>query len=61
MNQKASAINIHDYSPDFAAEIADLFHRAVHAVDPNIYTRAQQEVWAPTPPDYPDLDRATRP
>ncbi len=45
-------MEIQDYAPAFARQIADLFYRAVHAVDPGIYTPEQQEAWAPTPPDY---------
>ena len=45
-------MEIQDYAPAFARQIAELFHRAVHAVDPGIYTPEQQEAWAPTPPDY---------
>ena len=40
------------YASEHAREIADLFHRAVHAVDPQIYSLEQQEAWAPSPPDY---------
>jgi len=40
------------YTPDRSAEIADLFHQSVHAIDPALYTPEQQEAWAPTPPDY---------
>jgi putative acetyltransferase len=32
--------------------IADLFHAAVHAIDDSAYSAAEQEAWAPTPPDY---------
>lgn len=45
-------MNITCYRPEQARELASLFHRAVHAVDPSVYTPAQQEAWAPTPPDY---------
>ncbi|WP_024302126.1 GNAT family N-acetyltransferase [Pseudogulbenkiania sp. MAI-1] len=40
------------YTPDRAIEIADLFHRSVHAIDLSVYTPEQKEAWAPTPPDY---------
>ena len=40
------------YSIDLAPEIANLFHSAVHAIDPSVYSRAEQEAWAPTPVDY---------
>jgi putative acetyltransferase len=40
------------YSVEMAAEIADLFHRSVHAIDPSVYTGEQKEAWAPMPPDY---------
>lgn len=45
-------MNIQNYTADKAREIADLFHRSVHDIDPSIYTLEQQEAWAPTPPDY---------
>ncbi|WP_018151203.1 GNAT family N-acetyltransferase [Leeia oryzae] len=45
-------IEIKSYSEDMAIEIADLFHAAVHNIDSSIYTKEQQEAWAPTPPDY---------
>lgn len=40
------------YSAKRAVEIADLFHKSVHAIDPSVYTPEQQEAWAPTPPNY---------
>ncbi len=36
-----------------SSRLADIFHTAVHAIDPALYTPAAQEAWAPTPPDYP--------
>lgn len=45
-------MHIQSYTESRAAEIADLYHRAVHAIDRSIYTAEQQEAWAPTPPDY---------
>ncbi len=45
-------MEIRDYSARYAVQIADLFHRAVHSVDPGSYSPEQQEAWAPTPPDY---------
>jgi putative acetyltransferase len=45
-------IKIKPYSAHRAAEIADLFHQAVHAIDRSLYTAEQKEAWAPTPPDY---------
>lgn len=50
-------LTIRNYSPDRADEIADLYHRAVHAIDPAVYPAAQQEAWAPTPPDYGSWSR----
>ncbi|MDN2663062.1 GNAT family N-acetyltransferase [Psychromonas sp. 14N.309.X.WAT.B.A12] len=35
-----------------AKEIIDLFYLAVHSIDPNIYSVAQQYAWAPTPINY---------
>jgi putative acetyltransferase len=40
-------IEIKNYHPDFSKEIADLFYLSVHSIDPNIYTKAEQEAWAP--------------
>ena len=45
-------IEVREYSPERAGAIADLFHAAVHAIDPSIYSTVQQEAWAPTPPDH---------
>jgi putative acetyltransferase len=45
-------MNIQTYSPERAAEIADLYHAAVHAIADAVYTPEQKEAWAPTPPDY---------
>lgn len=45
-------MKIEPYTLDRAVEIADLFHRSVHAIDPSVYTPEQKEAWAPTPPDY---------
>lgn len=45
-------MEIKDYQNSDYVEIADLFHGSIHAVDPSIYSMAQLEAWAPTPPDY---------
>lgn len=45
-------MTIQPYTAARSAEIADLFHQSVHAIDPALYTPEQQEAWAPTPPDY---------
>lgn len=45
-------MEIQSYSAKWAVEIADLFHKSVHAIDSAIYTSEQKEAWAPTPPDY---------
>ncbi len=45
-------MKIQRYQPSRAAEIADLFYRAVHAIDSSVYSEAQKEVWAPEPIDY---------
>lgn len=44
-------ITIHPYQDHYATEIAALYHASVHAIDPTIYSKEQQEAWAPTPPD----------
>ncbi|AWL11776.1 hypothetical protein HMF8227_01298 [Saliniradius amylolyticus] len=45
-------IRISSYSPSHARAIADLYHAAVHGIDSLVYSKAQKEAWAPTPPDY---------
>ncbi|MDN3556844.1 GNAT family N-acetyltransferase [Halomonas maura] len=45
-------MDIQAYSADKAMEIADLFYKSVHAIDPLVYTPKQKETWAPTPVDY---------
>lgn len=44
-------VQIRTYQPQDADAIADLYHAAVHAIDPTVYSKEQQEAWAPTPPD----------
>ncbi|ARU49983.1 GNAT family N-acetyltransferase [Sulfurospirillum diekertiae] len=46
-------ITILPYTDACATEITDLHHACVHAIDPHIYSREQQEAWAHTPPNYP--------
>ena len=45
-------INLQPFTREKANQVADLFHRAVHCIDPTLYTVEQKEAWAPTPPDY---------
>ena len=45
-------IKIEPYAQDRANEIADLYHASVHAIDEDTYSKAEQEAWAPTPPNY---------
>ncbi len=45
-------MKIRQYKPDDSAQIADLFHSAVHAIDDTLYSSRQLEAWAPSPPDY---------
>jgi putative acetyltransferase len=45
-------MDIQTYSPDNAREIADLFHKSVHAIAPSLYSSEQKEVWAPALVDY---------
>lgn len=40
------------YIPEYAREITDLFHDAVHRTAGAHYSAEQREAWAPTPPDY---------
>lgn len=45
-------VQIQPYNESRSIEIADLFHRSVHAVNTECYSAKQKEAWAPTPPDY---------
>lgn len=45
-------MRIEVYQAKRATDVADLFHRAVHAIDRKVYCERQKEAWAPTPPDY---------
>jgi len=45
-------MEIQSYSAKWGAEIADLFHQSIHAIDSAVYTPEQKEAWSPTPPDY---------
>ena len=52
MGITASKIEIKPYSSPYASKICDLFHSSIHAIDTDIYSKAQQEAWCSTPPDY---------
>ncbi len=45
-------MKIRHYAASDSREIADLFHDAIHAISPGVYSPGQLEAWAPTPPDY---------
>jgi len=45
-------MEIINYMPKFAHEIADLFHDSVHEMACSHYSKEALEAWAPTPPDY---------
>jgi len=45
-------MEIINYVPNFACEIADLFHDSVHEITRSHYSKEAIEAWAPTPPDY---------
>lgn len=45
-------MQIIQYQKQYITEMCKLFHEAIHAIDPSIYTKAQQEVWRSTLPDY---------
>lgn len=49
---KRDRVILTHYFPEYARDIADLFHSSIHAIDETIYTAEQKEAWAPTPPDY---------
>lgn len=44
-------IKIEKYQANYATEILDVFHAAIHAIDPEIYTKKQQEAWCAALPD----------
>ncbi len=52
MNRSLDNLHITLATPDDSHQLADLFHAAVHSIDPAAYSPEEQEVWAPTPPDY---------
>ena len=52
LGNSASKIEVKPYSSLYATEICDLFHSTIHAIDTDIYSKAEQEAWCPTPPDY---------
>ena len=43
---------IRAYQPSDFIEIANLFHKSVHAIHPSLYSKEELEAWAPTPPNY---------
>lgn len=43
---------IRSYQPSDYIEIANLFHKSVHAIKQSFYSKEELEAWAPTPPDY---------
>jgi putative acetyltransferase len=45
-------MKIRAYQETDHSQIADLFHRTVHAIDRSFYSQAQLEAWAPTPPNH---------
>ncbi|EHQ05728.1 GNAT family N-acetyltransferase [Leptonema illini] len=54
-------IQIIDYSPTMAHQIADLFHASIHRVACRDYTAEELAVWAPFPIDYDHwLERLNR-
>jgi putative acetyltransferase len=45
-------MKIRTYQETDHSQIADLFHRTVHAIDVSFYSQAELEAWAPTPPNH---------
>ncbi len=45
------SMEIRDFIESDVKKIADLFHDSIHAINTNIYSKLQQEAWAPTPPN----------
>ena len=43
---------IRAYQPEDARTLTDIFYRSVHQSTGDCYSPAQQEAWAPSPPDY---------
>ena len=49
---QGARMEIINYMPKYAHEIADLFHDSVHEIGRSYYSKEEIEAWAPTPPDY---------
>ena len=45
-------MEIVNYRVEFADQIAELFHQAVHAIDNSVYSEQQKIAWAPATIDY---------
>jgi putative acetyltransferase len=45
-------MKIRHFKTSDAKDIADLFHRSVHAISTDVYSPEQLEAWSPSPPDY---------
>lgn len=41
-----------EYQPQYSTEIANLFHRSVHALCESMYSLHQKQAWAPKPINY---------
>lgn len=46
------AVRIRLFKPVDAWRVADIFYDSVHAIDPQYYSLAQLNAWAPLPVDY---------
>jgi putative acetyltransferase len=47
-----SNMKITQYLSDNAKEVTDIFYKSVHSIDPAIYSKQQQQAWAPLPINY---------
>ncbi|WP_027855880.1 GNAT family N-acetyltransferase [Marinobacterium jannaschii] len=45
-------LRVRAYQPEDARLLTDIFYRSIHQSTGAFYTAAQQEAWAPSPPDY---------
>lgn len=45
-------MKITQYLSDNAEEVTDIFYESVHSIDPAIYSKQQQQAWAPLPINY---------
>lgn len=47
-----NTIEIRPFDPKYSLVITNIFYDSIHNINENIYTKAQQNAWAPLPRDY---------